>query len=90
MIPLSLRVLALAGFALALPLVSASAPAVAKSKFECFTDDGYGRMFPCDSRYKAGHPNWRQSNECFTDDGYGRYRPCDSQIKSPAATTRAN
>ena len=76
MIPLSLRVLALASFALALPLVSASAPAVAKSKYECFTDDGYGRMFPCSARYKRENPQWRQSNQCFTDEGYGRYLRC--------------
>lgn len=51
-------------------------------KYECFTDDGYGRKFPCSARYKREHPNWRQSNECFTDEGYGRMRPCDSFFRS--------
>jgi hypothetical protein len=55
------RVLALAGFAIALPLLAASAPAVAKNPYECYTDDGYGRKLPCSFRYKAQHPNWRSS-----------------------------
>jgi len=88
MIPFGLRFLALVGIAFVLPLVSASAPAAAKSKYECFTDDGYGRMLPCSGRYKAEHRNWRQSNECFTDEGNGRYRPCDSQFRGGATTSR--
>jgi hypothetical protein len=49
------RVLALAGFAIALPLLflSASVPAVAKDQYSCFTDDGYGRKLPCSFRYQA-------------------------------------
>jgi hypothetical protein len=76
-----IRILALAGFAIALPLLSASAPAVAKSKYDCFTDDGYGRKRPCSADYKNANPNWRSSYDCFTDEGYGRYRPCDSFFK---------
>ena len=79
---LAIRALALAAFAIAVPALSASTPATAASKYECFTDDGYGRMFPCSARYKRENPNWRQSNQCFTDEGYGRYRPCDSFFKS--------
>jgi len=55
------------------------------NKYECFTDDGYGRKFPCSARYKRENPQWRNSNDCFTDEGYGRYRPCDSFFKRPAA-----
>jgi len=80
------RVLALAGFAIALPLLSASAPAVAKNPYECFTDDGYGRKLPCSFRYKQQNPKWRNSNDCFTDEGYGRYRPCDAFIKTPTTS----
>lgn len=54
------------------------------NKFECFTDDGYGRFRPCSSSYKRQHPEWRSSFECQLDDGYGRYRPC-SQYKRKAA-----
>ena len=83
MIPFTVRVLALAGFAIALPLLSSASAEVAyksstKDKYACFTDDGYGRMLPCSYGYKASNPNWRNSNDCYTDDGYGRYRPCDA------------
>ena len=93
----TLRILAAAGLALALPSLpafafstgpltaaSAAAPAgvqLTASKYECFTDDGYGRRFPCSARYKRENPSWRSSGQCFTDEGYGRYRPCDSFYK---------
>lgn len=77
-----IRVIALAGFAIALPLLAASAPAVAKSKHECFTDDGWGNKVPCSSLAQSQNPSWRNPNDCFTDEGYGRYRPCDSFFKS--------
>ena len=83
-----IRVIALAGFAIALPLLSASAPAVAKSKYECFTDDGYGRKLPCSFLYQKQNQNWRNPNDCFTDEGYGRYRPCDSLFKSRSTSRK--
>jgi hypothetical protein len=88
-----IQILAFAGFTLAMPLAPAFAGMLAGAavgaaaadatvqvagRYECFTDDGYGRMFPCSARYKRENSNWRQSNQCFTDEGYGRYRPCDS------------
>jgi len=76
-----IRVLTVAGFAIAFPMLSATGSAVAAGKFECFTDDGYGRKFPCSARYKRENPTWRSSNECFTDEGYGRYSPCSSFFK---------
>jgi len=91
-----IRTLAIAGFVIALPAVPAlafvtgnvgaksAAPAgihLAANKYECFTDDGYGRKFPCSARYKRENPQWRSSYDCFTDEGYGRYRPCDSFFK---------
>jgi hypothetical protein len=90
---LIIRTLVLAGSALALPVVPAlAAMAINGSiaggissdvthvagKFECFTDDGYGRKFPCSAQYKRDNPNWRSTYDCFTDEGNGRYRPCDS------------
>lgn len=92
-----IRTILLAGSAVALPVVPALAAMVISSgsvggavdsavthvanKYECFTDDGYGRKFPCSAQYKRDNPNWRSSYECFTDEGYGRYRPCDSFLK---------
>ena len=76
-----IRVIALAGFAIALPLLSVSAPAVAKSKYECFAD-AWGNKVPCSSLSQQQNPNGRNPNDCFTDEGYGRYRPCDSLFKS--------
>ena len=75
------RALAVAGFAIVVPMLSAPGTAVAANKYQCFTDDGYGRKFPCSARYKRENPQWRASNQCFTDEGYGRYRPCDSFFK---------
>jgi hypothetical protein len=78
---MNVRSLLLAGAAallVTLPMVGA---ADAKPVVRCMTDDGYGRFRPCDSSYKAAHPDWRASDQCMTDDGYGRYRPCDSSYK---------
>jgi hypothetical protein len=89
---LIIRTLVLAGSALALPVIPAfaamaingiaagipSATTEVASKFMCFTDDGYGRKFPCSAQYKRENPNWRSSYDCFTDEGNGRFRPCDS------------
>ena len=55
-----------------------SSRATAAETFVCMTDDGYGRMRPCDQGYMAANPNWRGGDSCFTDDGYGRFRPCSS------------
>jgi hypothetical protein len=78
---------ALAGFA-TLATVHLPAPfstagsAAAASKYECMTDDGYGRRRPCSASYKAANPNWRGSDDCYTDDGYGRYRSCSASYKA--------
>ena len=52
----------------------------ASSKYECFTDDGYGRKLPCSYGYKVAK-RADGSFECFTDDGYGRKLPCSYGLK---------
>jgi hypothetical protein len=92
-----IRTIVLAGFTIVLPALPAFAfamdnrsngqtarPAgiqVAASKYDCFTDDGYGRRRSCSAGYKAQNPKWRSSDQCMTDDGYGRYRPCSASYK---------
>jgi hypothetical protein len=61
------------------------APAVAKeksasSRYECFTDDGYGRKLPCSYGYKL-QKRADGNYDCFTDDGYGRKLTCSYRIK---------
>ena len=62
-----------------------SGAAVAKDKYTCMTDDGYGRKRPCSAGYKAANPQWRSGDSCFTDEGYGRYRPCSAGYKAKQA-----
>ena len=50
------------------------------SRYECFTDDGYGRKLPCSSGYKL-QKRADGSYDCFTDDGYGRKLTCSYGIK---------
>jgi hypothetical protein len=50
------------------------------SRYECFTDDGYGRKLPCSYGYKLTKRD-DGSFDCFTDDGYGRKLPCSYGIK---------
>jgi hypothetical protein len=92
-----IRALTLAGFTVVLPALPALAfatdnvangqavrPAgiqVAANKYECLTDDGYGRKRSCSASYKQENPNWRSSYDCYTDDGYGRYRSCSASYK---------
>jgi len=76
-----IRSLALAGLATALTVTALSvtpSAAAPRDRYQCMTDDGYGRFRPCSALYKREHPNWRQGSECMTDDGYGRMRPCSS------------
>jgi hypothetical protein len=78
---------ALAGFVTlaAAPLpqaLSTAGTAVAASKYDCMTDDGYGRKRSCSASYKAANPNWRGGDDCYTDDGYGRHRPCSASYKA--------
>jgi hypothetical protein len=54
---------------------------VAAGPVICMTDEGQGRMKPCDSGYKTANPNWQSSDQCFTDEGEGRFKPCDSGYK---------
>ena len=85
MTTMATRIALAAGLAAGLATFALSSPAFAKDKYECMTDDGYGRFRPCDSGYKRANPNWRASDKCMTDDGYGRYRPCDSGYKQKHA-----
>jgi len=93
---MNIRSVTLAGIAtlmLALPAaaavdtsgISGTAPAKAvRAQFAavvCMTDEGNGRMRPCNALYKQQHPNWRAGDECMTDDGHGRKRPCDALYK---------
>ena len=50
------------------------------SRYECFTDDGYGRKLPCSYGFKVSK-RADGSFDCFTDDGYGRKLPCSYGIK---------
>jgi len=47
------RVLTVAVFATVVPMLSATGSAVAAGKFECYTDEGYGRYRPCNSLFKG-------------------------------------
>jgi hypothetical protein len=59
---------------------TASAASKTASKYECFTDDGYGRKLPCSYGYKLTKRT-DGSFDCFTDDGYGRKLPCSYGLK---------
>jgi len=63
-------------------MVALSGPASAASRYECMTDDGYGRKRSCSASYKAANPNWRGGDDCFTDDGHGRKRSCSASYKA--------
>jgi hypothetical protein len=52
----------------------------ASSRYECFTDDGYGRKLPCSYGYKVTK-RADGNYDCFTDDGYGRKLTCSYKIK---------
>jgi hypothetical protein len=65
--------------------LSTAATAVAADKYECMTDDGYGRKRSCSASYKAANPNWRGGDDCYTDDGYGRKRSCSAAYKAKHA-----
>jgi hypothetical protein len=54
---------------------------VAAGPVVCMTDEGEGRMKPCDSGYKTANPNWESTDNCMTDEGEGRFAPCDSGYK---------
>ena len=82
MTSMATRIALAAGLAAGLTMVGLSSPAFAKTKYECMTDDGYGRKRSCSASYKAEHPNWRGSDDCYTDDGYGRKRQCSASYKA--------
>ena len=58
----------------------AAAKEKSASKYECLTDDGYGRKLPCSYGFKVSK-RADGSFDCFTDDGYGRKLPCSYGIK---------
>jgi hypothetical protein len=76
---LSLTRLSLAALGLLLVtganVATATPKQTAANPYECFTDDGYGRMRPCSAGYQQKQAD-KSPYDCFTDDGYGRKRPC--------------
>lgn len=52
--------------------------ATTTNKFQCFTDDGYGRLRSCSQNFKRANRNWRTSDNCYVDDGNGRKRSCSA------------
>jgi len=82
MTTMTTRIALVAGLAAGLAMVALSSPAFAKDKYECMTDDGYGRKRSCSASYKAEHSNWRGTDDCYTDDGYGRKRSCSASYKA--------
>jgi hypothetical protein len=58
----------------------AAAKEKSASKYECFTDDGYGRKLPCSYGFKVAK-RADGSYDCFTDDGYGRKLTCSYGLK---------
>jgi hypothetical protein len=85
MTSMATRIALAAGLAAGLAVAALSSPAFAKDRYECMTDDGYGRKRSCSASYKAEHPNWRGSDDCYTDDGYGRKRSCSAAYKAKHA-----
>jgi hypothetical protein len=57
------------------------AAGVQYAKVVCMTDEGQGRMKPCDAGFKRANPAWRGSDACMTDEGGGRMKPCDAGYK---------
>jgi hypothetical protein len=57
------------------------APMIQLAKVVCMTDEGQGRMKPCDAGFKRANPAWRGSDACMTDEGGGRMKPCDAGYK---------
>ena len=55
MTSMATRIALAAGLAAGLTMVALSSPAFAKNKYECMTDDGYGRKRSCSAQYKAKH-----------------------------------
>jgi hypothetical protein len=67
-------------FAAANGATAAEKQKTAGSRYECFTDDGYGRKRSCSFGYKV-EKRADGTYDCFTDDGYGRKRSCSYGIK---------
>jgi hypothetical protein len=64
-----------------LPDAADSASARSYKDYQCFTDEGGGRLRPCSANYKRANPNWRSGEQCYTDEGGGRMRPCSANYK---------
>ena len=78
---LLITTMSLAALGLVLAAGTNTATAASKtSKYECFTDDGYGRKLPCSYGFKVAK-RADGSYDCFTDDGYGRKLTCSYGIK---------
>jgi hypothetical protein len=58
----------------------AAGPTTQTGKYDCFTDDGYGRKRPCAQGYQQKRAD-QNPYECFTDDGHGRRRACTDRLK---------
>ena len=72
--------LAVLGLIVAAGSSTASAASKTSGRYECLTDDGYGRKLPCSYGYKVSK-RADGSFDCTTDDGYGRKLPCSYGIK---------
>ena len=55
MTTMATRIVLAAGLAAGLAVAALSSSAFAKDKYECMTDDGYGRKRQCSASYKAKH-----------------------------------
>jgi hypothetical protein len=64
-----------------LPDLRDSAAARSYKDYQCFTDEGGGRLRPCSANYKRANPDWRGGEQCYTDEGGGRMRPCSANYK---------
>ncbi len=51
-------------------------------KWECMTDEGYGRKLPCSMSYKAANPNWRGTEACHIKDSKGKITSCSDTTKT--------
>jgi hypothetical protein len=77
---ITMTALAALGLVFAATNGATAAQKSASSKYECFTDDGYGRKLPCSYGFKLAK-RADGGYDCFTDDGYGRKLTCSYGLK---------
>ena len=53
----------------------------AAPKVRCMTEEGGGRLKPCDAAFERSNPDWRSSDVCMVEDRDGKYRPCSVEYK---------